>query len=306
MGRDWILRLLGLLEDHYEALGKKFDLRDFDKDAWDMREARRKEHESGKKRRGSLSSIKDDPNEMNPRRWEALVERACGGHDDDMLHEMALAEQKGLEKPSPYRNAPTRRRKHPDVLKELWSMALHPTSVSLVQRGCLALLSLCSEPGVNAHVREHWKKELEQLPESLSTGVASRSKVLVTKKLELLVLLNQLEIVEKNVWRVARPLRLKFQAIILNWRKHLGYSALSSATAGFDKETLLKLQELFAELDADGADSASILNLNFLLKRRRRASELSRPPRLHGDASVASRRAAAVSRRVFFSQASSP
>ena len=86
----------------------------------------------------------------------------------------------------------------------------------------------------------------------MSTGVASRSKVLVTKKLELLVLLNQLEIVERNVWRVARPLRLKFQSIILNWRKHLGYSALSSATAGFDKETLLKLQELFAELDADG------------------------------------------------------
>ena len=82
------------------------------------------------------------------------MERACGGHDDDMLHEMALAEQKGLAKPSPYRNAPTRRRKHPDVLKELWSMALHPTSVSLVQRGCLALLSLCSEPGVNAHVRD--------------------------------------------------------------------------------------------------------------------------------------------------------
>ena len=37
---------------------------------------------------------------------------------------------------------------------------------------------------------------------------------------------------------VARPLRRKFQSIILNWRKHLGYSALSSATAGFDKETL--------------------------------------------------------------------
>ena len=106
------------------------------------------------RRRGSLSSIKDDPNEMNPRRWEALVERACGGHDDDMLHEMALAEQAGRAKPSPYRNAPTRRRKHPDVLKELWAMALHPTSVSLVQRGCLALLSLCSEPGVNAHVRD--------------------------------------------------------------------------------------------------------------------------------------------------------
>ena len=58
VGRDWILRLLGLLEDHYEALGKQFDLKDFDKDAWEMREARRKEHESGKKRRGSLSSIK--------------------------------------------------------------------------------------------------------------------------------------------------------------------------------------------------------------------------------------------------------
>ena len=106
------------------------------------------------RRRGSLSSIKDDPNEMNPRRWEALVERACGGHDDDMLHEMALAEQAGRATPSPDRNAPTRRRKHPDVLKELWAMALHPTSVSLVQRGCLALLSLCSEPGVNAHVRD--------------------------------------------------------------------------------------------------------------------------------------------------------
>ena len=51
VSRDWILRLLGLLEDHHEALGKQFDLKDFDKDAWEMREARRKEHESGKKRR---------------------------------------------------------------------------------------------------------------------------------------------------------------------------------------------------------------------------------------------------------------
>ena len=148
-------------------------------------------------------------------------------------------------------------------------MALHPTSVSLVQRGCLALLSLCSEPGVNAHVREHWKKEFNALPESLSAGVASRSKVLVTKKLELLVLLNQLELVEKNVWRVARPLRLKFQAIILNWRKHLGYSALSSATAGFDKETLLKLQELFAELDADGSGYLDAEELGVLFKNMR-------------------------------------
>ena len=103
----------------------------------------------------------------------------------------------------------------------------------------------------------------------MSTGVASRSKVLVTKKLELLVLLNQLEIVERNVWRVARPLRLKFQSIILNWRKHLGYSALSSATAGFDKETLLKLQELFAELDADGSGYLDAEELGVLFKNMR-------------------------------------
>ena len=107
------------------------------------------------------------------------------------------------------------------------------------------------------------------MPDSMSTGVASRSKVLVTKKLELLVLLNQLEIVEKNVWRVARPLRLKFQSIILNWRKHLGYSALSSATAGFDKETLLKLQELFAELDADGSGYLDAEELGVLFKNMR-------------------------------------
>ena len=121
----------------------------------------------------------------------------------------------------------------------------------------------------STQVREHWKKEFNQLPDSMSTGVASRSKVLVTKKLELLVLLNQLEIVERNVWRVARPLRLKFQSIILNWRKHLGYSALSSATAGFDKETLLKLQELFAELDADGSGYLDAEELGVLFKNMR-------------------------------------
>ena len=121
----------------------------------------------------------------------------------------------------------------------------------------------------STQVREHWKKEFNALPDSMSTGVASRSKVLVTKKLELLVLLNQLEIVERNVWRVARPLRLKFQSIILNWRKHLGYSALSSATAGFDKETLLKLQELFAELDADGSGYLDAEELGVLFKNMR-------------------------------------
>ena len=128
---------------------------------------------------------------------------------------------------------------------------------------------MCRDGICTTQVREHWKKEFNALPDSMSTGVASRSKVLVTKKLELLVLLNQLEIVERNVWRVARPLRLKFQSIILNWRKHLGYSALSSATAGFDKETLLKLQELFAELDADGSGYLDAEELGVLFKNMR-------------------------------------
>ena len=64
-------------------------------------------------------------------------------------------------------------------------------------------------------------------------------------------------------------MRLKFQSIILNWRKHLGYSALSSATAGFDKETLLKLQELFAELDADGSGYLDAEELGVLFKNMR-------------------------------------
>jgi len=260
---DWILRLLGLLEDHCEALGQAFDLEGFDKAAHELREERRKD--TGK-RRGSLDSVKKDPNEMNPRWWEALVERACGGASDDMLHEMALAEQHGHAKPSLFRNAPTKRRKHPDVIRELWAMVLHPSSVSLVQRGCLAMLSLCSEPGINAHVREHWKNEIHVLPGTFSRGVASKSKVLITKKLELLVLLNQLELVEKELFRLSRPLRTKFTSIILNWRKHLGYDALSSATAGFDKDTLLKLQELFAELDADGSGYLDAEELGVLFK----------------------------------------
>ena len=91
-----------------------------------MAAKRRKEHEGGKKRRGSSQCrIKDDPNEMNRARAGRPTPRAwCGGHDDDMLHEMALAEQKGLAKPSPLTG--TRRREEGSTLtlRELWSMAL--------------------------------------------------------------------------------------------------------------------------------------------------------------------------------------
>ena len=48
------------------------------------------------------------------------------------------------------------------------------------------------------------------------------------------------------------------------------------------------LREGAVEAPNRDQNSASKLNLNFLLKRRRRASALSRPPRRHGDASVAS------------------
>ena len=85
----------------------------------------------------------------------------------------------------------------------------------------------------------------------------------------MLVLLGQLDLVEKHLFRLSKPLRTKFKAVVLNWRKHLGYSALSSATAGFDKATLGKLQELFAELDADGSGYLDAEELGVLFKNMR-------------------------------------
>ena len=45
--------------------------------------------------------------------------------------------------------------------------------------------------------------------------------------------------------------------------------AIKPATAGFDKETLLKLQELFAELDADGSGYLDAEELGVLFKNMR-------------------------------------
>ena len=99
----------------------------------------------------------------------------------------------------------------------------------------------------------------------LEGGLPSRS----TRGLSTQVLLGQLDLVEEHLFRLSKPLRAKFKAIVLNWRKHLGYSALSSATAGFDKPTLLKLQELFAELDEDGSGYLDAHELGALFRRIR-------------------------------------
>lgn len=273
---DWIQVLLGLLEDEMIALGLDFDIAQFDPRAAAAAEAR--DAEAAKKHtwEGQAKAAEKDPSEVTPMKWEDWVKRSCHVNEDDdasaavaAMQDDASKERAAARAPSPWKGAPASRRGHPNVLAEIWSMVLHRTSLSLVAHGCAALLSLISEPGVNAHVREHFGPEIARVPESLSSGIAAASKVLVARKIEILIMLKHLDLVEKNLFRLDRASRLKFRAVILNWRKHLGYNALSSATEGFDKNTLKRLQETFAEIDDDGSGYLSADELGTLFKKLR-------------------------------------
>lgn len=131
------------------------------------------------------------------------------------------------------------------------------------------MLNLISEPGVNAHVRAKYQDEIKKVPETLSQGIASSSKELIVKKLEILFMLKELDLVEANLFRLDKKMRTRYKSVVLYWRKHLGYSALSSATEGFDKQTLRRLQETFAEIDEDGSGYLSPEELAALFKKLR-------------------------------------
>ena len=129
------------------------------------------------------------------------------------------------------------------------------------------MLNLISEPGVNAHVRAKYQDEIKKVPETLSQGIASSSKELIVKKLEILFMLKELDLVEANLFRLDKKMRTRYKSVVLYWRKHLGYSALSSATEGFDKQTLRRLQETFAEIDEDGSGALDAEELCVLCQR---------------------------------------
>lgn len=146
------------------------------------------------------------------------------------------------------REALRRRNEHPDVLG--WLFAMVQTS-TLARRGLDALLNLCSDPDVNRHVREFYDGDLAGL-------TTKPSDANVARKLELLTLAGQIEAVEDKLASVDLSSRRTFRLVVLEWRRYLGYKALSVVKDQFDKETLGKLQETFAEIDVDGSGSISL------------------------------------------------
>ena len=159
------------------------------------------------------------------------------------------------------------------------------------------MLNLISEPGVNAHVRAKYQDEIKKVPETLSQGIASSSKELIVKKLEILFMLKELDLVEANLFRLDKKMRTRYKSVVLYWRKHLGYSALSSATEGFDKQTLRRLQETFAEIDEDGS---GYLSPEELVEHAAAEAALERPVGLaeeHARAEAVARRGDGRARR---------
>ena len=254
---EWIQALLGLLEDEMAALGLEFDIAQFDPRAAAAAQAKDAKAKAKHRKEGQVEVLVKDPTAPTPMKWEDWVRRAAPPGEEDARGE-----------PGPPR-VPLPKARHPPVLESLWAMVLHPSSTALVSHGVHGLLNLCSEPGVCAHVRAKHQEHIRKVPDTLSTGVASGDKVLVARKLELLILLKELDLVEANLFRLDQAFRTRYKSVILNWRKHLGYSALSSATEGFDKQTLKRLQETFAEIDEDGSGYLSADELAALFKKLR-------------------------------------
>ncbi|KAK7234865.1 hypothetical protein SO694_0029005 [Aureococcus anophagefferens] len=313
---EWIVHLLGLLEDEMNDLGLEFDIAQYDAGAanrvmqrersararsgkrihasralrkiiarpkisrneWNAaeigafrtlfpprydaraaaaKEAKEKKAKAKHRKEGQVEVLVKDPTAPTPMKWEDFVRRAAPEGEPD-----------ATGRPGPPA-VPLLRGRHPNVLAELWTMVLHRSSLALVAHGCAAMLNLISEPGVNAHVRAKYQDEIRKVPETLSQGIASSSKDLIMKKLEILFMLKELDLVEANLFRLDKKMRTRYKSVVLYWRKHLGYSALSSATEGFDKQTLRRLQETFAEIDEDGSGYLSPEELAALFKKLR-------------------------------------
>jgi len=254
---EWIVHLLGLLEDEMNDLGLEFDIAQYDARAAAAKEAKEKKAKAKHRKEGQVEVLVKDPTAPTPMKWEDFVRRAAPEGEPD-----------AAGKPGPPA-VPLLRGRHPNVLAEMWTMVLHRSSLALVAHGCAAMLNLISEPGVNAHVRAKYQDEIKKVPETLSQGIASSSKDLIMKKLEILFMLKELDLVEANLFRLDKKMRTRYKSVVLYWRKHLGYSALSSATEGFDKQTLRRLQETFAEIDEDGSGYLSPEELAALFKKLR-------------------------------------
>ncbi|KAK7254591.1 hypothetical protein SO694_00010165 [Aureococcus anophagefferens] len=218
---EWIVHLLGLLEDEMNDLGLEFDIAQYDAGAANRVMQRTTRAAAAK---------------------EAKEKKAKAKHRKEGQVEVLV---KDPTAPTPM------------------------NSLALVAHGCAAMLNLISEPGVNARVRAKYQDEIRKVPETLSQGIASSSKDLIMKKLEILFMLKELDLVEANLFRLDKKMRTpRYKSVVLYWRKHLGYSALSSATEGFDKQTLRRLQETFAEIDEDGSGYLSPEELAALFKLR--------------------------------------
>ncbi|KAJ8603519.1 hypothetical protein CTAYLR_005143 [Chrysophaeum taylorii] len=236
----WISALLAARDEAIRAKGLKKRRR-----AAKINGAASKKGEGEGERSSRSSATERMKDEINPRKWEDAV--------------MAHAAESSRE----------RHPDHPDAIGELFKMATHPTtSATLSERGLAALLNLCSEPRVNRYVRDAYVDDLLAIPTTVSTGPSARDEAVSAKKFELLVLLNQIDVVEENLFRLRdAQARRAFRKVVLSWRRYLGYKALSDIKDLFDSRTLRELQDAFAEIDQDGSGYISVDELGEFFRR---------------------------------------
>ena len=172
-------------------------------------------------------------------------------------------------------DAPKREKGHPDVLGNLFTMALEArTKTDVAMTSLEALMNLCLHPGINRHVRETYEADILEIPSTIRAFLDEDNQVAV-KKLELLVLFRELDLLDENVSRLNPTIRATFRKVVINWRRHLGYKALDVVRDQFDAATLRRLEETFAEIDEDGSGyiSASELGNFFTQKMKTRLSK---------------------------------
>uniref|UniRef100_A0A7S3NGK9 EF-hand domain-containing protein n=1 Tax=Aureoumbra lagunensis TaxID=44058 RepID=A0A7S3NGK9_9STRA len=169
-------------------------------------------------------------NSITPRVWEDLV--------------------------SAWTETPERYGSHPDVLRVLLEMAALQSP--LASHAVAALLNLCLHPRVTRYIRDRYQRFIVDIVCSVNMASTARDIQTEKAKFEFLFVLNQLDLIEKNLFRLTTKVRKEIQQQIVRWRRYLGHTPCRRVIDMYDdRETLRKLQQVFADIDTDVAGKIS-------------------------------------------------